>query len=306
MRTVLRALDLETVSTFYHGPDGQEVGQEGLRSFARNQLNISSPLKFDGQGGGLAERETALVLSTIHVLTTFLESNNRTLLLIEDDVGAYVNDTVSTARVLREEVFRLDPDSYHVVWLEHFLHFRHVELDGPAGRLKRLRVKSRDAWVWGLGAMLYSRRGAQLVLDYAYRNLHLPMDHIIGRVLTAHMAYPHRAGAVGWIAEPSLFAQLRPRFPSEVHPPAQDTYVLLQEAKAHFAQTGSVDSPRLQAALERLLQQFAQDVTGALHDGQQEVEWELLVEVMCAFNQQPLPSNFWSRIITWHDARKDI
>eukprot|EP00808_Paulinella_micropora_P027320 g56975.t1 len=185
--------------------DASQLGEQGLRQYAADRLNITAGLEFDQPQ--LATTTCGHALSHLTALQEFLSSKEDFLLLLEDDVhaGYGLHDAL---RAL-QEAGQLQDDpahSFDLLWLS-FAHVRSTQLVGP-GRFKSARRQegalpgSSSPGVQGTGAMLYSRAGAQQVIAAASSNPSRSMDNITAEALHATSL---RVG----LAVPSVFQQDR-------------------------------------------------------------------------------------------------
>ena len=168
MLDLIDQLGVADQTTFFSALDGTKLGREKLAGTAQ-QLGIHTKLQFDGDSvEGDPVRVKAILLSHLSILADFLENRQESFLLIcEDDIGLLSGEEMDSVRSfihLRDMVDMGFLDASHFFWLEWF---QAIGLDPPMppARLHRVRLGyNEDAFIFGLGAMLYSKEGAKRFL----------------------------------------------------------------------------------------------------------------------------------------------
>eukprot|EP00808_Paulinella_micropora_P000192 g70521.t1 len=216
----LQSLGIKDDTKFFAGPDGRLLGEEGIRAFARGALPEAGQLTFPGHGG-ISACECANLLAMMKILSDFLETNQTSLLLLEDDVQPNQDDNSNAFQVLQAARKEIAAGRFDIIWMEHFLTPLQIETIG-IGRLKTLNVTAAH------------------VLATAYKHINLPISHILAFVLQESQDNTMVLG----MADLPVFVQLRNKFPSVVHGASQEAFIMLHQAEE------SIESPctRLQRA----------------------------------------------------------
>eukprot|EP00808_Paulinella_micropora_P013597 g35861.t1 len=196
--------------------DGASMSKEDLIRYGQQVLNIQAPLEFRDDGGyGDPIKIVAALYSHMTVLHEFLENTNHSSILVfEDDVSPTDRNAVNTIKRLKQDVFDLDPSSFHFVWLEQKF-VRDVRLlerpieETYSTSLRRMVKDGKNPTVYGSAAMLYSREGARRYLDMVRRNPTGSCDHFLPRLLDDN-------DTLAWMAEPIVFQQELTALPSDI------------------------------------------------------------------------------------------
>eukprot|EP00808_Paulinella_micropora_P019506 g32953.t1 len=212
---------------FHDALDADELGKEGLRQVAA-KLGVGTPLTFASVGGGNPITEMSLLLSNLQILLSFLSSNRRALLVLEDDVALRCTESPPTCRAaFQGELLQMQrrTNQYDIAYLEHaWFNQEHISLNGST-RVKTIHVHGAKADIVGAAAILYSRRGAAKYVRLARLYPNLPHDFILGLIVMD-------PSAVSLLALPPLLEQDFIAFRSSQRSALDSAFLLSKRAKS--------------------------------------------------------------------------
>eukprot|EP00808_Paulinella_micropora_P017296 g37925.t1 len=212
---------------FHDALDAYELGKEGLRRVAA-ELGVGTPLTFASVGGGNPITEKSLLLSNLQILLSFLPSDRRVLLVLEDDVALRCTESLPLCRAaFQAELLQMQrrPEQYDIAYLEHaWFNQEHISLNGST-RVKTIHVRGGKADIVGAAAILYSRHGAEKYVRLARMYPNLSHDFIVGLIVMD-------PSAVSLLAHPPLFEQDFIAFRSSQRSALDSAFLLSKRAKS--------------------------------------------------------------------------